>query len=168
MHPDAATISAWYAFGRAVSSLRDSLQRGIRLSAWPRDRCPPCLAGRSMDLQARGVSGYRSQRECYAPSEVTGLDFVVQASLTTDKVAVDALREAFHHIQDYAVTDFAFLCHGGTHRSVACCCLLAALVYPDAGLVFNARRPSEAAALRGLIPSLPDVDDLSDADAADA
>ena len=41
-----------------------------------------------------------------------------------------ALLEAFQRIKDVDAQGFAFVCHGATHRSVACCFILAAQRVP--------------------------------------
>ena len=111
---------------------------------------PHSLRGRCIDLHARGVAGSPAW---YNVNEVTGLDFVVQASLVVTTAAVAALREAFHCIEDHDIDDFAFLCQGGTHRSVGCCFLLAALVYPGAEISLTTPRTCANAVQRGLLPS---------------
>ena len=151
---NADTRNAWGAFSRALLRQghypQPSLHRRLRLSAWARDRVPHSLRGRCIDLHARGVAGSPAW---YNVNEVTGLDFVVQASLVVNTAAVDAMREAFHYIEDHDIDDFAFLCLGGTHRSVGCCFLLAALVYPGAEISLTTPRTCANAVQRGLLPS---------------
>ena len=81
---------------------------------------------------------------------MTGLDFAVQAVLVTQTSTAEILRGAFHHIEDYHCSMFAFSCRSATNRSVACCVLFAAIVYQDAELVFTTRRTRGAARQMGL------------------
>ena len=48
----------------------------------------------------------------------------------TQAATADALLEVFQRIKDVDAHGFAFVCHGATHRSVACCFILAAQRVP--------------------------------------
>jgi hypothetical protein len=50
-------------------------------------------------------------------------------------------------IEENGMREFSFVCHGATHRSVACCLLLAAIAYPQARVHMTTRRTRDAAAL---------------------
>ena len=65
-------------------------------------------------------------------------------------VTAEALLEAFNYIELYDSTEFAFVCHGATHRSVACCILLVAMVYPEAIVCLSTPRTQRAAEEYGL------------------
>ena len=78
----------------------------------------------------------------------------VQAVLVTQTSTAEILRGAFHHIEDYHCSMFAFSCRGATHRSVACCVLFAAIVYRDAKIVLTTWRTLEAARRMGLLGAI--------------
>ena len=87
----------------------------------------------------------------YALRDVTGLDFEVQAVLLTKACTALSLLTACEAIEALDRYEFAFVCHGATHRSVACCVLLAAIIYSDATVVLTTARTKAAAIARGLV-----------------
>ena len=103
----------------------------------------------SIDVHERGL-------ECradglYRLGDVTGLDFKVQAVMLTQGDTVCALLDAVETIEARGSLEFAFQCRSGTHRSVACCVLLAAIVYPEAQIWVTTDRTWRAAAKHGLV-----------------
>ena len=72
--------------------------------------------------------------------DVTGIDFSVMAILASQRPTALALRLAALQVAEQGLSEIAFTCEHGTHRSVACACLLAALCYPNAYLVFHTAR----------------------------
>ncbi len=100
-----------------------------------------------MDVAKRGVDAHSPMYELTA---VTGVDFRVQAVVATQAATAEALREAIRRIEDVDADEFSFVCHGATHRSVACCFLLAAIAYPRAEICLTMARTRRAAASCGL------------------
>ena len=88
-------------------------------------------------------------------SHVTGCDFVIQAKLVRQAAVAAALRLAVLEIEMLSLRDFVFTCRGGTHRSVGCACLLAALRYPQAKLNFHTPRTNASASERLVHCSAP-------------
>ena len=88
----------------------------------------------------------------YNLREVTGVDFCVQGRLVMQPQVILALRTAASRIiREWRICTFAFACHGGTHRSVGCCLLLASLVFPRACIRLTSPRTRQSAASQGLI-----------------
>ena len=74
----------------------------------------------------------------YTFSEVTGANPRVQAHLVTQPLTAKVIEEATIYVEtqrSFAFRRIAFACKRGTHRSMACGCLLLALVYPQAILI---------------------------------
>ena len=85
-------------------------------------------------------------------SEMTGIDFQVLANLLTQQPIAIALKLAFYMIEVQELSELAFLCGDGTHRSVGCAVLTVLLFYPNARLMFHTSRArSDAAEL--LLPA---------------
>ena len=85
-------------------------------------------------------------------SQMTGIDFRVLAKLLTQQPIAMALKLAFYMIEMQQLSELAFLCGGGTHRSVGCAVLTVLLFYPNARLMFHTSRTrSDAAEL--LLPA---------------
>lgn len=135
---------------------RDTFQREVKLYAFAQDAwwsgAASCLF---IDVHQRRVTGkpghivgHSSMR--YPLSQVTGVDFCVQGCLVMQPIVVDVLFEAVKTIVEQNVDEFAFVCHGGTHRSVGCCFLLAILAFPRARIILTTRRTRDAAAKQGL------------------
>ena len=62
------------------------------------------------------------------------------AELVTQSATAVALRLAMLEIDCLDLRQIAFVCRGGTHRSVACACLSALVRYPRARLGFHTSR----------------------------
>ena len=123
--------------------------RSLRLYAFARGESPLGMPSinvhdRNLDARAHGL---------YSLGHVTGFDFRVQAKLLTTGDTVCALLEAVETIEARGSLEFAFQCRSGTHRSVACCVLLAAIVYPEAQIWVTTDRTWRAAAEHGLVGS---------------
>ena len=116
--------------------------RQIILHAFAADNLPDWLKDAHINFDKRGVSGHSPS---YQMHEVTGLNFVVQATLLSQTVLVQALLDACRMIGERDLSDFAFVCHCGTHRSVGGILLLAMLLYPNAKLVMHTKRTVRAA-----------------------
>ena len=123
-------------------------RRPLLLFAYAQDSVPDELAGSTVDVAAWGLDA-RCPR-LYEMAEVTGLDFRVQAVVCSQRVAAQIVREAMQQIESRSLHRFAFVCHGATHRSVACCVLLAALCFPDASICLTTARTRLAAEQLGL------------------
>ena len=79
----------------------------------------------------------------YDPSNVTGVNPVVQAHLITQATTAKIIEEATIRVEmqrSVGIRRIAFACTGGTHRSMACGCLLVSLVYPQATLIPCSKR----------------------------
>ena len=104
-------------------------------------------------------AGYRDVAEAglnafsniYTMGAVTGIDFPVQAVLITQLSTVKLLTAAWKDIRRRKLRKYAFVCHGATHRSVACCMLLAAIAYPHAEICLTTPRTRAAARARYLL-----------------
>ena len=106
---------------------------------------PPgaCPRGRRQARGRRALAHVRVERR-------HGIDFRVQAVVATQAATAESLHEAIRRIEDVDATDFSFVCHGATHRSVACCFLLAAIAYPRAEICLTTARTRRAAESGGL------------------
>ncbi len=103
----------------------------------------------SIDVHERGLDA--RAYGLYRLRDVIGLDFEVQAVMLTQGGTADALLDAAEPIEAHGLLAFSFACHPGTHRSVACCVLLAAIVYPKGPIRFTTERMRRAAAHHGLM-----------------
>jgi len=123
--------------------------RTLRLFAHRRDRIPRLLedAFATVDVADVGIDGHS---QMYKITRVTGVDCRVQAVVAMHAATAEALLEAIQMIESRDVREFAFLCHGATHRSVACCFLLAALAYPRAEIYLTTKRTHNDAERFGL------------------
>ena len=122
-------------------------ERSLLLYAFARDRMPREMW--SIDVHERGLDARADG--LYRLRDVTGLDFKVQAVMLTQGDTADALLDAVEAIEAHGLRKLAFACRSGTHRSVACCVLLAAIVYPQAQIRFTTERTRRAAAEHGLV-----------------
>ena len=100
-----------------------------------------------VNLAERGVDG---RSYLYELSKVTGVDECVQAVVACQEATANALLAALERIEDLDIFEFCFVCHGATHRSVACCFLLAAIAYPFAEVPLTKNRTRRAAESCGL------------------
>ena len=98
-------------------------------------------------MALRGVNG---KSTLYQLSEVTGVDERVQAVVASQEATAACLLVALERIEEEGMREFSFVCHGATHRSVACCLLLAALAYTQARVHMTTKRTRHAAALADL------------------
>ena len=96
-----------------------------------------------------GVDG--KNRAAYHLQDVTGLDFRVQSRLIQQTTVACSIVDAILTIEDNDCNDFAFICHGGTHRSVGCACLLLTLAYPRGKLLLTTQRTQKDAISKGCV-----------------
>ena len=87
-------------------------------------------------------------------SQITGIDFIVQAYLLTQLATVQVLRKALHRIELRGATSISFACDQGTHRSVGCAVLLATLFFPKAEIHFCTPRTEREAVNHNMIASI--------------
>ena len=80
----------------------------------------------------------------YSLRDVTGLDPRVVAHVSNQANAAKAVREAVIMVETDHYADFAFVCHGGTHRSGACVMLCAVLAYPHGEIRMHTSRTARA------------------------
>ena len=149
---EAGAMEAWEMLAEASRHYQKT--RLLRLYAFAQDSAPPGVA--MVNVHDRGLNARCNRMYCM--QEVTGLDFRVQAVLIAQKetasVLLDACRlieaqssgeDAWWRRRHSRPADFCFVCLGGTHRSVGCCVLLAALIYQNAEVILTTRRTLEAA-----------------------
>ena len=124
--------------------------RALLIHAFARDTMPGEFReeSRSLDLHERGINARADAK--YEIGEVTGLDFEVQAVMLTQSCTACALLDACMAIELHDNHEFAFACRSATHRSVACCVLLAAIVYRHARIDLTTLRTQRAASERGM------------------
>jgi hypothetical protein len=134
---------------KSLSTVRT--RRELLLYAFKQDTVPDGFqnASMSVNVDIKGLDARASSM--YALGDVTGLDFEVQAVLLTQACTAEALLAACAAIEAHDRYEFAFVCRGATHRSVACCVLLAAIIYPDATVVLTTARTRTAAIARRLV-----------------
>ena len=134
---------------KSLSTVRT--RRELLLYAYKQDTVPDGFqnASMSVNVDIKGLDARASSM--YALGDVTGLDFEVQAVLLTQACTAQALLAACAAIEAHDRYEFAFVCRGATHRSVACCVLLAAIIYPDATVVLTTARTRTAAIARRLV-----------------
>ena len=96
-----------------------------------------------IDVNEEGVHAHVPQP--YDQGQVTGIDCVVQAVLSSQRVTAEVLWDACKLIEMHELDTFAFRCAHATHRSCGCAVLLANLVYPSARIVFSTNRTIRAA-----------------------
>ena len=145
------TINAWYSFDNELfqNDLFVRPTRKVLLLAISQDNVSHSqFAHRFIDVAAEGLDGKCNDK--YNLSDVTGLDFRVQAKVVSQVLTVSILRGAIGEIETRDLDSFAFVCHGATHRSVACCVLLAAICYPRAVISMTTERTRSAAKSLGL------------------
>ena len=133
----------WHDFTCYIQSQSILANRSIRLYAFAQDRTPVCFQDRNVDVTQSGLTAHSAW---YDMSTITGIDFMVQAVIVKQPACIEALHDAVMQIETHNHNEFAFVCHGATHRSVACCILLAQLVYPYAQVCLSTRRTQQAAA----------------------
>ena len=103
-------------------------RRELLLYAFRQDAVPNGFQNASMPVNVHRMCLDARARSRYALEDVTGLDFEVQAVLLTQACTARALLAACEAIEAHDRYEFAFVCRGATHRSVACCVLLAAII----------------------------------------
>ena len=81
---------------------------------------------------------------------VTCVEFRVQVVVASQLVTAEVLLDVFNSIEQYDYTEFAFVCQGATHCSVACCILLTAIAYSEAFVCLSTPRTQRAAEEHGL------------------
>ena len=125
-------------------------ERALMIHAFARGTVPLEFRqeSRSLDLHERGINARKDAR--YEIKEVTGLDFEVQAVMLTQSRTARAILDACDSIERNNHHEFAFACHSATHRSVACCVLLAAIVYRHARIDLTTSRTQRAASELGM------------------
>ena len=146
-----AAEQAWKRFERRASSpLWPSIEgRVLTLEPHAQDRIPAHYWKTHIDVALRGVDGKCSS--LYDLGEVTGVDERVQAVVASQPATALCLYAALERIEEEDLDEFSFVCHGATHRSVACCLLLTALAYPQAHVRLTTPRTRRAAKLAGLL-----------------
>jgi hypothetical protein len=122
-------------------------RRSLRLEPHAQGRIPVDFEQLHVDVALRGVDG---KSHLYELADVTGVDERVQAKVASQEATAECLLTALLRVEEEDLHQFSFVCHGATHRSVACCLLLAALAYPKATVHLTTARTRNAAAEAGL------------------
>jgi len=145
----AAAAQAWKTFEDCLEfRLSPSPERRVlHFEPHAQDSIPSRFQHLHVDVAARGVDG---RSHLYKLRDVTGVDERVQAVVASQKETADCLLVAVCRVEEEDANKFSFVCHGATHRSVACCILLAALAYPRALVHLSTARTRCAAAAAGL------------------
>jgi hypothetical protein len=137
-------VSAWRIATDAFDKVREG--RKICLSAYATSDLPQRLSAQSVDLCSTFEPDARPQNHEYKMEDVTGLDRAVMCTLILQEDTANALTWAASLIEeDEKLSELAFTCTGGTHRSVALCCLLSMFAYPNAEIRLTTRRTIRAA-----------------------
>ena len=146
MEPDATVY--WECLSEKLPTV--DTERALLIHAFAQDTMPVEFReeSRSLDVHERGINARADWR--YELGDVTGLDFEVQAVMLTQGCTACALLDACMAIELHDNHEFAFACRSATHRSVACCVLLAAIVYRHARIVLTTSRTQRAASERGM------------------
>ena len=126
-------------------------RRELLLYAFRQDSVPDGFQDPSMSVNVDVMGLDARTHSLYSLLDVTGLDFEIQAVLLTKACTALSLLTACEAIEALDRYEFAVVCHGATHRSVACCVLLAAIIYSDATVVLTTARTKAAAIARGLV-----------------
>ena len=116
-------------------------ERELTLHAYAQNNLPWSYSGPYINV----AQSLDCRSEMYDLKEITGVDFRVQAVVAAQPNTPKILLDAVQTIECENATQLAFLCHGGTHRSVAWCILLATLVYPRAKIHLTTKRTQLAA-----------------------
>ena len=126
-------------------------RRELLLYAFKQDTVPDGFQNASMSVNVDIMGLDARARSWYALEDVSGLDSEVQAVLLTQACTVRALLAACEAIEAHDRYEFDFVCRGATHRSVACCVFLAAIIYSEVTVVLTTARTRAAAIARGLV-----------------
>ena len=153
-------LTEWKSFGDFIGNQKqcDTLQREIHLIA---------VTSREYDDYANTSDNEKNWDDAidlttyadidarkghYIMKTVTGVHSCVQSCLMKQNAVIDVLWDAADRIiGNKKIARFAFVCEKATHRSVACCLLLAILVFPRAHILLTTDRTQNAAIECGLI-----------------
>lgn len=102
----------------------------------------PCSQG--INLCHEHVYGY-CPCNGYDLRNAIGLESCVQCTLVRQVRVAIIFQRALAMICDQDLEKFAFMCHGATHRSVACAVLFARMAFPHAIIAFSTNRVALAA-----------------------
>ena len=138
-----------------LQELRERLRtvqtrRELWIYAFAHDAVPADFRSKSRSLDARQFGISARADGLYNLWSVTGLDFEVQGVVLSQGFAVFALLHACMSIEETGGREFAFVCRSATHRSVALCVLLAAIVYQNAKICLTTQRTLLAASGCGM------------------
>ena len=150
----------WQIFGVFIGKQKqcDTLQREIELIAMTKrefqDYADTSDIEKNWDdaIDLTKNSDIDARKGTYDIHTVTGVDTCVQSCLMMQDAVIDVLWDAADRIiGNKKIARFAFVCDKATHRSVACCLLLAILVFPRAHILLTTDRTQHAAIECGLI-----------------
>ena len=99
-----------------------------------------------MDVGSEESPYYLDGHGPYQMKSVTGVDPAVIEVVGAQKAEPHAIAEAIVRIESFDLHEFAFLCHGATHRSLAMAMLLLKIAYSRGVLQPTTWRTHEAVA----------------------
>ena len=148
LHMESGATDLWRCLSKKLPTV--DTERALLIHAFARDTMPGKFReeSRSLDVHERRINAKADWR--YELGDVTGLDFEVQAVMLTQSCTACAVLDACEAIELHDNHEFAFACRSATHRSVACCVLLAAIVYRHARIDLTTLRTQRAASERGM------------------
>jgi len=146
----------WYAWGctlpapvwdewkktAAVISVMCIRGQAHTIHAYPINLLPCDMA--YVDIGNDGIFKTSACSSEYCMRDVTGADLSVQRTLLMQENTAKAVKEAVICVFTYNLQELAFVCQGGTHRSLAVAFLLAVLAYPAAEICVHTTRTIEA------------------------
>jgi hypothetical protein len=149
------TQGRWLRLEQKVRRIQASLGRSLRVHVFKQSSVPHHFKNtnnRQLHIDVALDDRLSAFSSLYRMCEVTGLHFQVQAVIVAQAETPLVLYEAIDLIEEQDVDDFAFVCHGATHRSVACAVLLVSLVYQNARIYLSTPRTRTDALNLGLHP----------------
>ena len=150
-------LTEWKSFGDFIGNQKqcDTLQREIHLIALTKREFDEFDDnGKNWDdaIDLTKYADIDARKGPYSTKTVTGVHSCVQSCLMKQNAVIDVLWECARRIiRNKGIGRFAFVCEHATHRSVACCLLLAILVFPRAHILLTTHKTQTAAIECGLI-----------------
>ena len=147
--------NAWRALAHRLARVEAApgYPSGLRLYAYRKRNLPRffCADHGEAGFQDVDEAGLDARSSAYDMDMVTGIDFPLQAELVTQLSTVSVITTAWNRIRHQNLHNYAFVCNHATHRSVACCMLLAAIAFPHAEICLTTPRTQAAARSRNLM-----------------
>ena len=151
-------MQLWHTLAQRITASETLLRDNAR----PSQRHITVEAHKMCDIEAAGdqirfqvinllkiqVDG-RSSNGAYALANITGVDPAVQAEVANQIATAQAMHDVLDHIERDDPECVIFACRGATHRSVACCFIMAYL-FPHTIIRLTTPRTQRAAKLWGM------------------